>query len=60
LIILHPKPGAQDIIARLLQNGARPAQEYNQVGPERFHSFKGSDLGAFGHGQKKRGDGLMD
>jgi hypothetical protein len=49
LIILHPKPGAYDIIAGFLQNGARPAQEYNQVGPERFHGIKGSDLGAVGH-----------
>jgi hypothetical protein len=60
LIILHPEPGAQDVVAGLLQDGTRPAQEYNQVGPERFHGFKRSDLGAVGHGQKKRGDGLMD
>jgi hypothetical protein len=46
---LHPDLGAEHLVAGLLQNGAHLALEYNQVGPERFHGFNGTDLGAVSH-----------
>jgi hypothetical protein len=51
LISLHPTLGADHLVTRFLQNNASPASEYNQAGPEKFHGFNRSDLGAISHEQ---------